>query len=46
MKATKTTPSSIYPHGDHRDPMHHIIILGSGFAGVEVLKRLQKRFKK
>jgi NADH:ubiquinone reductase (H+-translocating) len=23
----------------------HIIILGSGFAGVEVLKRLQKRFK-
>ena len=24
----------------------HILLLGSGFAGIEVLKKLQKRFQK
>jgi hypothetical protein len=24
----------------------HILILGSGFAGIEVLKRLQRKFQK
>jgi NADH:ubiquinone reductase (H+-translocating) len=27
------------------DGTKHIVILGSGFAGVDVLKRLQKKFK-
>src|SRR5919198_5155180 len=30
-------------HGSHGSK--HIVVLGSGFAGVEVLKRLQKKFK-
>jgi NADH dehydrogenase len=35
--------SSFSLHGSHGPK--HIIILGSGFAGVEVLKKLQKKFK-
>jgi NADH:ubiquinone reductase (H+-translocating) len=35
--------SSFSLHGSHGSK--HIVILGSGFAGVEVLKRLQKKFK-
>ena len=38
-----STPSSSYLHGSHGPK--RIIILGGGFAGVEVLKRLQKKFK-
>jgi NADH:ubiquinone reductase (H+-translocating) len=42
-----TPPPSSFPnHDDYRNSKHHhIVILGSGFAGVEVLKRLQKKFK-
>jgi NADH dehydrogenase len=36
---TNVPPSSFSPH------RHHIVILGGGFAGVEVLKILQKKFK-
>ena len=39
----RSTPSSSYLHGSHGPK--RIIILGGGFAGVEVLKRLQKKFK-
>ena len=31
--------------GNDSSSLKHIIILGSGFAGVEVLKRLEKKFK-
>jgi NADH:ubiquinone reductase (H+-translocating) len=37
------TPSSFSLHGSQSPK--HILILGSGFAGVEVLKKLQKKFK-
>ena len=37
-------PSSISQH-DYDRHQKHIVILGSGFAGIEVLKRLQKKFK-
>src|ERR1041385_6108989 len=30
---------------DHYNPTRHIVILGSGFAGAEVLKILQRKFK-
>jgi NADH:ubiquinone reductase (H+-translocating) len=36
-------PSSFSPYGSQSPK--HIIILGSGFAGVDVLKKLQKKFK-
>jgi NADH:quinone reductase (non-electrogenic) len=42
---TKVTPSSFSRHDDHHNTKHHIVILGGGFAGVEVLKILQKKFK-
>ncbi|HZA08020.1 MAG TPA: hypothetical protein VE619_09965, partial [Nitrososphaeraceae archaeon] len=32
-------------NSSHSPKPKHIVILGSGFAGVEVLKRLQKKFK-
>src|SRR5918911_4178663 len=48
MTHTNTTnnamPSSISQH-DYDRHRKHIVILGSGFAGIEVLKRLQKKFK-
>ncbi|MGA9152157.1 MAG: hypothetical protein WBZ36_16405, partial [Candidatus Nitrosopolaris sp.] len=28
-----------------QQPAKHILILGSGFAGIEVVKRVQKKFK-
>jgi NADH dehydrogenase FAD-containing subunit len=28
-----------------QQPVKHILILGSGFAGIEVVKRVQKKFK-
>jgi NADH dehydrogenase len=37
-------PSSFSQHDDIHS-QKHIVILGSGFAGVEVLKRLQQKFK-
>jgi NADH:ubiquinone reductase (H+-translocating) len=39
-----TTSSSI-SQPDYNHDRKHILILGSGFAGIEVLKRLQKKFK-
>ncbi|MFL6341951.1 MAG: FAD-dependent oxidoreductase, partial [Nitrososphaeraceae archaeon] len=30
----------------HSEKSTHILILGSGFAGIEVLKRLQRKFRK
>jgi hypothetical protein len=30
----------------HSKKSTHILILGSGFAGIEVLKRLQRKFRK
>jgi NADH dehydrogenase len=32
-------------HDLRQQPAKHILILGSGFAGIEVVKRLQKKFK-
>jgi NADH dehydrogenase len=43
-----TTTSDNITQVDTKKPFHsskHILILGSGFAGVEVLKRLQRKFK-
>jgi NADH dehydrogenase len=34
-----------FPGDDYNHGKKHIVILGSGFAGIEVLKRLQKKFK-
>jgi NADH dehydrogenase len=41
--ASSSSSSSLSQH--YSDGSKHIVILGSGFAGIEVLKRLQKKFK-
>jgi hypothetical protein len=45
-EATKkiTRTNTTQPDYNNHD-QKHIIILGSGFAGIEVVKRLQKKFK-
>jgi NADH:ubiquinone reductase (H+-translocating) len=40
-----TTASSISQHDFNNYDQKSIVILGSGFAGIEVLKRLQKKYK-
>ena len=42
---TNTVAHLSFPLDDCNHGKKHIVILGSGFAGVEVLKRLQKKFK-
>jgi len=32
-------------HDLEQQPAKHILVLGSGFAGIEVVKRVQKKFK-
>jgi NADH:quinone reductase (non-electrogenic) len=34
-----------HQYRDLKQPAKHILILGSGFAGIEILKRVQKKFK-
>jgi NADH dehydrogenase len=40
----KSKDSNQYEN-QHQEPAKHILILGSGFAGIEVVKRVQKKFK-
>jgi NADH dehydrogenase len=45
MSSDRMSEPSKYKAGDNHQDITKILILGSGFAGIEVLKRVQKNFK-